>query len=85
MILSISVPDRHDCLWCVARISWAVLRCAPEVETEIGFITCVVQLIGAGHKCLPCVCYVADYCGLNLKWCKKSYPGYFLNKRQNIL
>merc|ERR1712121_347558 len=50
-----------DCDWmsgltCAEDIGWAVFECA----TSINIIQCVEDIIGAGHDCWACVCWVVE-------------------------
>ena len=42
----------HFCLHCVAKITEAVFAC--ELESALDIPACVIGIIGAGNKCIPC-------------------------------
>merc|ERR1740122_470938 len=43
---------------CVSQLSKSILKCVPKVSSGFGIVSCVKDLIGAGHKCVGCICWV---------------------------
>merc|ERR1711963_49382 len=45
---------------CVVEIGATATQCWFEVGLVVGIIDCIVNIIGAGSDCYPCVCWVIE-------------------------
>ena len=60
-IKKLSAADYCDwgiALECVTKLTQPILHCTSTVANPMNVVTCVKALIGAGHTCDKCLCYV---------------------------
>eukprot|EP00091_Calanus_sinicus_P016894 TRINITY_DN36530_c0_g1_i1.p1 TRINITY_DN36530_c0_g1~~TRINITY_DN36530_c0_g1_i1.p1 ORF type:complete len:159 (+),score=63.08 TRINITY_DN36530_c0_g1_i1:71-478(+) len=58
-------PSTDDCDWgtgltCVTDIGWAVWECSSVIANPLEIVSCVEDVIGAGHDCWACICWVVE-------------------------
>ena len=45
---------------CSIEIAEVAARCYAEVGAVVGIIDCITQILGAGHDCIGCICWVIE-------------------------